>query len=95
MADNACVLTHFRNCPHTGRPCEVAQTLLETLASAMDSARDVAGVGLSLTGEVETRACGGFCRLHWSATEEMIDIAPEGEDEGPAIRAERRKGLWA
>lgn len=58
----------------------------------MDCAHDVAGVGLGLTGEVETRACGRFCRLHWSAMNHAIDVGIAGPGSGPALRAERLPG---
>lgn len=93
MSIHSHVLTLLDPCPQTGRPCEVAQTLLETLASAMVQAGDIAGPGFSMTGAVETRACGPLCRLHWTGTDEVIEVDLPGPRS--ALRAERLRGRLA
>jgi hypothetical protein len=93
MAIPSHVLTLIDPCPQAGRPCEVAQALLETLASAMAQAGDVVGPGFSMTGAVETRACGPLCRLHWTGTDEVIEVGLPSP--GSALRAERLRGRLA
>lgn len=90
MAPKTHVLTLLDPCPQTGRPCEVAQALLETLVSALVQAGDAVGPGFSLTGDVETRACGLLCRLHWTGTAEIVEVNLHRT--GPTLRAERLPG---
>lgn len=85
------VLTLLEPCPHTGGPCEVAQALLETLVSAMGQAGDVVGADFSLSGVLETMACGRRCRLLWAGSGQVISVesAALASCRGPTLRAER------
>lgn len=87
MASHTYILTLLDPCPQTGRPCEVAQTLLETLASAVVQAGDAVGSGISLNGVAETHVCGRTCHLHWTGSSEIIEVSLPAP--GRALRAER------
>ena len=89
MAAHSHILTIAEPCPVTGQPCAVAQALLDTLSLAMSRAIDVVGPDLSLTGVVETRACGRTCRLHWSGSGREITVDATLSGTGPRLCAER------
>jgi hypothetical protein len=90
MVTQTHVLTLLDACRQTGRPCEVAQALLETLPSALLQAGNAVGPGFTLTGTVEMRACGHLGRPHWSGTDQAVEL--DLRRPGPALRAERLRG---
>jgi hypothetical protein len=89
------VLIRAAPCPVTGGPCEVAQALIEVLAAAMCGAEAALGADFAISGEIETRACGRLCRLHWSGSDRKVAVDGTLPGPGPLLRAERLRGWLA